>query len=117
MQVSHAASACHLGKVLEWKKENGGIPSNFLFHPLGFTRTLSGPSAMVFDEMPVRAGVITGASGRHAASIGYECPDSDRLNKYRESHGGALKLEARLHLLLHIHCESVEWRELRGGKT
>ena len=46
-----------------------------------------------------------------------ECPDSDRLNKYRESHGGALKLEARLHLLLHIHCESVEWRELRGGKT
>ena len=58
-----------------------------------------------------------GASGRHAASIGYECPDSDRLNKYRESHGGALKLEARLHLLLHIHCESVEWRELRGGKT
>ena len=69
---------------------------------------------MVFDEMPVRAGVITGASGRHAASIGYECPDSDRLNKYRESHGGALKLEARLHLLLHIHCESVEWRELRA---
>ena len=58
-----------------------------------------------------------GASGRHAASIGYECPDSDRLNKYRESHGDALKLEARLHLLLHIHCESVEWRELRGGKT
>ena len=31
--------------------------------------------AMVFDEMPGRAGVITGASGRHAATIGYECPD------------------------------------------
>ena len=58
--------------------------------------------------MPGRAGVITGASGRHAATIGYEFPDCDRLNKYRESYGGALKLEARLHLLLHIHCESVE---------
>ena len=71
---------------------------------------------MVFDEMPVRAGVITGASGRHAASIGCECPDSDRLNKYRESFEDALKLEARLHPLLHLY-ESVEWRELRGGKT
>ena len=91
----------HLGKSVGMEKRKRG----------------TGPSAMVFDEMPVRAGVITGASGRHAASIGYECPDSDRLNKYRESHGGALKLEARLHLLLHIHCESVEWRELRGGKT
>ena len=69
------------------------------------------------DEMPVRAGVIIGASGRHAASIGYECPDSDSLNKYRESYGGALKLEARLHLLLHIHCECHSGRELRGGKT
>ena len=80
-------------------------------------RIAHGPSAMVFDKMPGRAGVIAGASGGHAASIGCECPDSDRLNKYRESYGDALKLEARLHLFLHIHCESVEWRELRGSTT